>query len=298
MTLEEQINKDAAKALEGIKFGIDPDRAYDRGYFVEQAEDFFKLAEYYEKLDKSHGHDADAREDLAKIVFKYMVGNKANQFERLRRDPEKALTIGKSFTSEGADRLAKFVEKKRNDLLDKLSEESLHQLFLSIPLYETGNKEHDRIIMLRNKVSEMEKIAKDGGERVSVLQKELQELIQNAPKEQQEYFSKHPEGIRDIGNDLVETFYKEFKSLFRDKDKKLDKSALIKYLTENYKAAEEEMDKRPEKKKGDFWDDNLKSQYLMLGKQVYEIEKRAQEKADDPKEEAEKERLGAKGYKM
>ena len=286
----------ALEDLMGKSFGIDPNESYERKQFVEEMGRFFDFSGYYNKLKESKGTDLDSLQDLAAIASGYMVGKKEKNFDRLTNDPTMALKQGKCLVSAGEEKTAKFVENHRDSLLDKLSAEQLYVLFTSVPLYETGDKEHNRIRDVREKIRNMEQIADKRGDIGSVVQEEVKELIEKAPPEQKVFISMHRDAVRDITEDVVEGTHKEYQSLFRDKEGKLDKSALIKYLTENYEAAIREMNALPEKERAGFWSDNLKLPYLMLAQQLYFSENKEQKKEDDPEKEARNEKLAGKGY--
>ena len=79
-------------------------------------------------------------------------------------------------------------ENHRSELLNKLSGEQLYSLFSRVPLYKIGNKDHDRIIELRDKVMQISQAPEKGKDIGEIVQKEVNRLIEQAPEEQKKIY--------------------------------------------------------------------------------------------------------------
>lgn len=299
MTLEELIGREETKKLAGKPFGINPSMDYstedDRKEFVSRAGDLFDLEEYYGKLVKNSS-DFSALKDLVGKVGGYIEGDndyKRGWIERAKENPTHALERGDIYLSEGYLSMAKFVEKNRAQILEKLSAEQLYALFARVPLYETGDKEHDRAKNLRTMVMQIIKAEREGGDIGSIINAELNELRDKMPDENKIYVHQDAHlAVPGLGRAIVRAIFKSYNKLFKDKDGKLNKEALIRYLERNYKVMEDEMSRfKEEKDKFKCWDKNLKPQYREIARELYKSEEPAQKKEDEPEREKEIDRL-------
>lgn len=301
MALEEKV-KDAEFA--GKPFGIDPTHSYDRKEFVSVMEARKDIKEAYEKLDKSKFMDTGALMDLAAYSSAYHPGeaDPNARFQELwtawSRNPVVAMDYAKNaLLDPGEDRLAKYVENNRPKMLDELDEGKLHQLWTSIPLYQTGDKELDRAAETRNKVMQIQKAMQGEGNIDEVIQAEIDALIKKVPEEQRNYIFRNGDlvfgGIRKA---IVRRIQTEFSGLFKDKDGKLDKKALIKAIEKNYDAVKDFMEDRiPEedkKSRYDFWSDNIKPVDIALAETLHSPAKKEQKWEDDSEKEQWKQDAG------
>lgn len=291
--LEDLIGEEAFKEIAGKPFGIDPNTEYKRREFVKRAGDLFDVEEYYRKL-KENINDVDALNDLADLAVKYMVGGKDAEKEnrlQLLENHNLALSQANKLLDTGYYSMAKFIERNRDIVLDKLSEEQLYKLFLRVPLYETGNEELDRIRDLRNKVVEIKEAEKEEKDISSIIKGEIDNLVKKSPKEQMVYFFENIDLVMHVyRNIVVRTLHKKLVSLFKDKEGNLNKKELINYFERVYKVAEDFIsdELKDERDKAEYWNENLKPQYVEIARELYGPEKAEQKKKDDPKKEERK----------
>jgi len=280
---------DVVQELKGKPFGINPSSVYSRKSFVRNAKKLFDVEDAYKRLGESHLTDRGALEDLIKIGVDYADGTPEDNKTLWRAQPSVALDQGKALLDAGYEKTALFVANHRHSLLDKLSAEQLYALFSSVPLYKTGDKEHDNAAEIRNKVARIQEAANKGNDVGAVVAEEVEALVKNSPKEQQEYIMRNSHVvIPTLKNSVAKAMQKAFSKLFRDERGELNKTALIKYLERNYKVAENFIDEAPDEEKADYWGDNLKLQYVEIARQLYGSEDKAQKLKDNPEKEVRK----------
>lgn len=305
MTLDDLLGEEEVERIAGKPFGIamkrnaggvyefDPKFPYEIKEFVRRAGDLFDLEEYYGKLIQNSG-DVGALNDLTGLVTNYIEGDdeyKAEWVAQAKENPHLALSRGDKCLSSGYESMARFVESHRTDLLDKLSGEQLFAILSSprIPLYKIGDKKHDRVVDLRNKILQIQKASEEKGDLTSVVGEELKGLIGRIPVEHQAYIFENQHLVfPSLARVIVRALLKQYDSLFKNREGEYDKKALIKYLEANYKAAEDFIDEIPEserKERQDYWDKNQKVHYLEVARMLYASEKKEQKEEDNPEKE-------------
>ena len=318
----ETLLKDRYEKIKGHGFCIDSQRVYsrksdsDRAEFVRRADNLFDVEDYLQRLSKNVG-DMSAIKDLAGIAKHFMVGSREENEALLYENPYLALEQAESLYSHGSIAMAKYVEKNRDEIFEELEElgaEHLYKLFLRTPIYKryysskTGNsyktndEEYERIRKLKEKVEQMQRASQEGGDVGSVVQNELEELIEKAPEEQKIFIKRNQHlVIPSLTKSLVRIIQEEFGSLFKDKKGKLDGEKLRDYLEDNYKSVEyfieNEIPADKEEEKFKYWDDNLKMPYLEIARELFGPKKK-QEKLDSPNpevKEKEERKILAKG---
>ncbi len=291
MALTDYLTEDEIGEIKGKPFGIDFKGKYDREEFVKRAEDLFNVEEYYSKL-RENSSDIGALNDLMGIAIEYMADDKRKNIALLQKNPHLALEQGEILYSAGSYSMAKFVENNRNEFLDRLSVEQLYSLFRRVPLYKTEDKKYERIRGLREKVMLIQEVGRKGGDIGSVVEEELKELMEKVPDEQKGFIVRNQ--IPSLIKTLAEYIQKAFVSLFRDEEGKLDKSALRRFLEDNYKVAEDFIDKEipndKPKEKEKYWNDNLKTQYVEVARELYGSEKKEERKDKDKDKEERKDK--------
>ena len=301
-SLEELVGQ--VPSFEGKPFGINPKLGYshavDNGEFIGNADDLFDVEKYFKKLMDKQPADII---DLVKVAVKYHRGpaNRDERFQELINELNQGnagFDAAKNLRDAGYVEMGRFVDKNRDAVLDKLDEESLASLVMDpkIPLYITGNKEHDRFINLRQRMAEMQEAAKEGNPDAAIT-KEIQHYMMHVPEGQEEYYLKNqhlvvPKLIRLIQNAIQEAYGKYFAGA--DGKRKPDKGKLKAFIKANYKAMEDKIDKQDGdindrgSEKFNVWDKNLKMQYVELARRAYAIEKGPYEGKVDPAKEAHK----------
>ena len=297
MTLDELFSNETIKDMQAKRFSIEPDSSYDRAKFVDRCGDLFDLEEYYTRLRKDT-EDKDALDDIIGLISKYFPGGHDKEarsaiINELRKNPHEALQYGDTYLQVGIQDMAKFVEGKRKYMLDKLDANDLYSIFQRIPLYKSKDKAKDRPRKLRDKIMQIQQASQKEEDPSKVLQEELQELYKGLPKELQICFSQHPELMSNsLSQLLIRNIQKEYKGLFMNKDKKLDKQQIYDYLEQNYKIAtdfiDNEIPKENEKEKLEYWDKNLKRYYLEIARALHKPEKKIEKEEKDSDEKKEK----------
>jgi len=301
MALEKMIGEDEFKGIVGKPFGINPEAPYERKEFVARADPLFDLTGYHAALTKNSG-DVEALNDLTGLLSGYIEGDdqyKKEWTEQAKENPHLAISRSDKCLSMGYVNMAKFVEKNRKSLLDKLSAEQLYKVFSRVLLYKTGDKEHDRVADLKMKMMQIQQAVQEGGNINDVIAKELKELRESMPPEHQAYLFENEHIVSPaLGKVIIRTLQKKFSSLFRDDKGNLDKNQLIKYLKRNYKVVEDDIESIPadnEKERYKRWEKNLKPQYIEIARELLSSEKSEQKKEDDPDGEERKKTAKGKG---
>lgn len=282
--------------FEGKDFGINPKLSYshavDSGEFTGNADDLFDVEEYLQKLANKQPVNID---DLIKVAVKYHRGpaKEWDRFLELREEfnqENAASDAANNLLDEGYVQMAKFVDKNRDAVLDKLDAKSLASLVMDPrqPLYDTGDKEYNRFLGLRQRMAEMQEAAKEG-DPAAAIAKEITHYMQYVPKGQEEYYAKKqhlvvPKLIRLIQKSIKDAY----EGYFKGADGNFDKAKLKAFMEANYKAMEDKIDEMDgdiadrRSEKFNVWDKNLKMPYIELARRAYAIEKGPYEEKVDP----------------
>ncbi|MBM3234487.1 hypothetical protein FJZ19_05340 [Candidatus Pacearchaeota archaeon] len=295
-----------APIFEGKDFGIDENLGYsqavDSGEFTGNASDLFDVEDYFQKLsDKPH--DPATIDDLVGIAVNYHKGS-ANKGERLQELSEEfnqgnaAFDAAKGFLDAGYRSMARFVERNRDAVLDKLDAKSLWDLvkdWKRVDLYPTGNKEHDRFIALRNIKARMEQVREAGGNPALVIAEEIKPYLEHVPRGQEEYYAKHQHVVIPKLIELLRKALEDaYEKYFNGADGKLDKNKLRAFMEANYKRMEDRLNevdgdvKDLSTRRGDYWHKNLEPQYVELARRAYAVEKGPYKEKADPEKERQK----------
>jgi hypothetical protein len=281
----------------GKPFGIDPKKGYETKYFIDNADDLFKLLDNYKKFNED-SKNTDALNDLTKICGKYVKGSAV---ESIVRDPELAVSYANKILNNGVDSMAHYVETNRENVLDELSEKGLYSIFINATLFKNeSDKNHERIRKLRDKYVEITN-AKDEKEIEKTLEGDMKEYLDSVKNKNPILYEFVAENLSRVKphllNGLVTRIDKEFKSTFRNEKGELEKKEIKEYLEKNYDIAKNfistiEDDKRRRK----AWDKNLQGQYLMIAQALYAAEEEKRKKEEDEKDSVKKEakKLGIK----
>lgn len=295
----EELIRERFKELAGKPFGINPYMAYNRDNFVETTGKLFDVEKAYQRLNRNP-HDIGALNDLIGIAAGHMTGKPEDNIALLSQNPHVAIDQGDVLLSKGYTNLAKFVENHRNQFLSELSAEQLYALFEDerFPYYKTNDREHERASKLREKILQMKAAQKQGISLDAVVQQEVKELIEAAPEEQRIFIARNQHlVIPYLTRAIIEELQGAYAGLFRDKEGNLDRNALINYLIANYNVAEDFIAGVPDKEQADYWNDNLKPQYVEIARQLYSSEKAAKERDENPEKEARKDRARELGLR-
>ena len=304
LTLEELIGKEQLDSISGKRFGIIDVKMnrdgvtygnipnYERKEFVERAGDLFDVEEYYAKL-KQNSNDMDALKDLIKIAVDYVPGDKKRMKVLMQENPHLAISQADSLYSYGTIAMAKYIEKNRSKVFDKLNEKQLYSVFQKTPSYITGNKEYDRIKVLKEKIKQMQEAEENKMDISLIVRDEFQELIERIPEEQRKFISDNADLVMPVLNQsLIHGIQRAYRSLFRDAEGNPIKSQIVDYLKANYKVAEDFMENEIPKDKPferfDVWDKRLKPHYIELARELYRPEKKEVKKDKDKDKEERK----------
>jgi hypothetical protein len=299
MTSLEQILDNVQRGA-NPKFCLDRDQAYDRKYFVERAGQFFDLEQYNANFVKN-SNDIGVFHDLSNNL----LNNSPDGFfnpqtaEKIQTDPHFALDTAHAFLNEGYFSFARYASRNRDEMLDKLSDKALMELFTRTHSYKTGNPEYDHIKQLKDRINMITQLQEEGRSPTEAITKEeLDAELGKYSLGMQEFIKRHQSVmLQPRMESILSSIVKQYTSLFKKEDDSLNRTALINYLKENHKVAEDVIKDNdvPDNEKFALWDKNLKPFYLELARQVYELEKKEYKTDKDKDKEQRKEDYSALG---
>jgi hypothetical protein len=297
--LTDIINQDTGQAILRPDFSINPNASYDRKSFVKHAGDLFDLQEYSGKL-REKTNDFDSLYDLINVLIKYAPGDAETNVNTWKHDTHEALKQANDFEGPGSVAMGKFVERRRESILNKLSAEQLYALFQRIPIYEGNKPQHKKIKTLRDKVYGMQKAAQEEQDPSQVVADEVRQLIEMASPDKKEFIMRNQKAmLASLNIAVIKSIQKEYSLLFKDANGKLNKNQIKEFLKDNYQIVEDFLDdefsNKNNEEKADYWNDNLKPQYLQLANALYGPEEKAQKLVDNRAKEERKARAKALG---
>jgi len=295
--LEQMIGAGAIDDIVRPEFAIDPVIVYNRDTFVKHAGSLFDLTEAYGELKKNSGN-FDALYDLIDVLRDYVPGDLGANLQVWENTPSEAIKQANTLEKQGSKAMGKFVERKRGNLLNKLSAEQLHSLFQTIPIYKGDNPAYERIRTIREKIYDIQEKAQNGGDPSAVVAEDVHNLIQHSSADKQEFIMRnHKAMMSSLTNAVIKAITKEYQGLFKTANGNLIKNQIKGFLEDNYQIADDFVDSVPNSEKDKYWNDNLKPQYLEIAKMLYGSEKKAQKYAANPAKETRKAQAKAIGLR-
>jgi len=189
------------------------------------------------------------------------------------------------------DNRARYAKEKYSNFIDGFDDNHWMNLISSLPLYKTGNKEHDEIVECLNQTKQMDEIGGDPEKMTNFLSKKAKNFdpIVQAEFRREMYNERYSRTL--FGLYQRETQIKYMKSFFDEKGEL--KKGLAKSIFENsLRAAEREMEKETDEgNKNDIWESDIRQYYLNLDSIKYKSEKnKLEEEKEKNKDNAPKER--------
>lgn len=295
MVLNDIMDGNAQAQVRKPDLSIDPSSAYSRKEFVTHAGDLFDLIKHSGKL-REHSDDFTALNDLMRVLIKYVPGDNATNVERWKSNSHNALGEANDLETKASLSMAKFVEGKREALLDKLDDKQLYDLFGNVPIYEGATPENKKIKRLRDKIYAMSQASQQGQDPSAVVAEDVTELINGASDEKKEFIMRNQKAMTSsMTIAVIKALQKEYNGLFKRADGSVNRPKLKRFLIDNYQVAEDFISGVPDDEKEDYWNDNMKPQYLILAQALYGPEKKAQKLADNSPKELRKKAARALG---
>jgi hypothetical protein len=309
-----------------------------RAQFVKSTDELFDLEGYLGVLNKDI-NNRDALHDFIKKGLKYIPNEeetltkailehpeitpeKINQIlseqsgNAFIQSPSLALEQAERVVSQGYMNTALFVQNNRAEILEHLTAEQLFSIVNRVPLYKTYNDEHDAFVLLREKLTKMQKAQEEGTGLEDILKADLKEISSKIAREQIEFMNATPEMSSSLYQSIIEALQKAHATYFVTEGK-LDKNKLKAFLEDNYKVIEDiiKNDDVPEAKdkdgnimrdsltgipygeKFERWNNNLKQQYVELARELHSTEKQVYKRKADEEKEDRKARHKRRGIK-
>ncbi|MFA7707564.1 MAG: hypothetical protein WCX73_01315 [Candidatus Pacearchaeota archaeon] len=286
MALTDIIGKDAMKKMLGAEIAIDPNSNYDRKTFVKNVGTLVDLNKYSDKLRKNV-NDSSALYDLINVLGRYTPGDLETNINTWKSDPHQALIQAKDLDDEGSYAMAKFVEGKREKLLDKLNKEQLYGFFEALVkqkmICKQDTPKNKKIKELAEKSYAIKNAESEGHDPSYIVSGDVQQLMEMASPNKREFIMRNRNAVvASMHIAVVKAIKTEYSKLFKKADgKTIDKTQIKKFLIDNYKIAEEFIDDLPKEERPERWSDNLKPQYMFLATAVQQVEKPKQKMKDN-----------------
>lgn len=246
---------------------IDPKKGYNRLEFLVAEIDLEKdMRGWQEQLIKDP-YNPKIREKISRKLY-------GDPKAHLGKSPDWIRKEVKTAFDDGTKKMAEYVGKNLESFLELFKGQSLVGLLMSLPLYQTGNKEHDRVVSAINHVREMDSVAKEGDInkiREIVMESMKQRNVPDYAKTLVDYFSKDDKYMVDLfREDIGRARHNLGKTLAEDE--KINESQLKNVIRNSIqKAKDEYKDEKDEGKKGDIWDDDIEPCYTIIAKAALPI---------------------------
>jgi len=243
---------------------LDPGKSYDDSKAIQHYEDYEDAKQYLSILSQDP-ENTPAWEKAGELLYKnpnFYFGTKTSP----RADLE-------SMVSSETNRFALFAKKNSSEIYDKLKPEDFAELIQKVPLYKTGDKEHDELADAINEYRKMLEISRDPDKKFSYVQERVNDskeewALQSFARFGKNNFEKMFEGYLNFAQAKI------ISKMF-DSNKKLRGEFLKKVFKDSLAEAEKDFkdENYSEGEKTDIWDNNIKSYYVALFEQAYKIEK-------------------------
>ena len=262
------------ETYENLYVPMDGGQNYDRGDFVKGAGDLFDLEGYLEKLVKD-SRNPDALSDLGLLL-------RNNPGFYHEQDPIVSRTESDRAYSHGVEAMSQYVKRNLNDFLGLCDDGHIVGYATSVPIYRTGNKEHDDFVDSLNEVKRIGEIAKSGDPGKA--REYVQGKLENVPQWLKEAF-----GILSGDSDYIQALFQEFAGydqakftrMIQDESGKVKRGFLEGVIKNSLKKAWKEHDKAHERDKNDVYKGDIRPLYIELARLVYTKEKAAEKKGKD-----------------
>ncbi|HKZ34015.1 MAG TPA: hypothetical protein VJ142_02150 [Candidatus Nanoarchaeia archaeon] len=252
---------------------IELGRGYDRRKLIQHYETFRDIGQWLQTIQKDP-ENTGVREDAGDLLRTnpqyYFKANRSP-----RSDLEGAL-------SEEHDHLGEYAREHSSTLYGKLKSEDYVGLVQRVPLYKTGNREHDEFVEVMN---ENRKLA-EASEDPEKMAEYVGGKVKNFPKWAQISYMRHGESdLRLIFQSYLNSANAKLRAIMLDEKRNPRSEFLKEVFEESLKEAETELDQESysDKEKNDIWKRNIRPYYMALLEKGYEKEKK-EEDGDIPQE--------------
>ncbi len=252
---------------------INPEGDYNSQDIIQHYEDFQDINEYLQALQKD-SENVNVWEKAGELLH---GGNKLF-YTQSKTSPRLGL---EKTLSEESNKLAKYADKNSSTIFGKLEPESYAELIQKVPLYKTGNKEHDDFVELMNNYRKVTEAGQDINKMTEYVQKKVMdsdcsdgikmELLANIYNER--YIQVQFQGYMNLAKaELDEKTY--------DANKNVKTGFLEKIFKNSLDEAEAELRKEDysESEKNDILEANIRPYKFALLEEAYKKEKGDEDK--------------------
>lgn len=226
-TLEKMVEKEAsgAKKSKMDDFGINPKLKYDSKYFMEKADNLFRLQQDYQSLVKNAG-DLSALKSLSAIILDYMPGDR-NQKEQIIRDPMAVSEYAEVLLNIGVKKMIQYVENNFKLMIAKLPKDKLSEMAWVLSGKAKKEAEYHAAIKEKDLDHLRQDLVADVSNKYSDFKNKLEKCLNN-----DDVFTMY--WAQETMKTMRSKFYNQFE-VKGGKDKKItkiDENKAIKYLTD------------------------------------------------------------------
>ncbi|MCK4552964.1 hypothetical protein KAT80_02060 [Candidatus Pacearchaeota archaeon] len=247
---------------------IDQKQDYDGENLIQHYENFQDMNKWLQVLTQD-SENTGVWEDAGGLLRK-----NPRYYFNAKRSPRSDL---EDTLSEESNNLARYAENNSPTFYGKLGPEDYSELIQKVPLYKTGDGEHDEFVDVINELGNLAGAREDPNKMHAY----VQEKISKAPMWAQISFARYGE------NDLSTLFESylinadaELKAKMYDENKEIKHTFLEKVFKDSLDEAEKEVKKEDysEKEKNDVWERNVKPYHMALLEGMYKKGKKDEDK--------------------
>jgi len=253
--------------LEPFYRPIDPTRDYDRVDLIQHYEGFRDMNKWLQILQKD-SENTGVRENAGQLLRK-----NPHYYFNAKRSPRSDL---EDALSEEYDHLSIYAKKHSSTLYGKLGSEDYADLILKVPLYKTGNKEHDEFVEV---MDENRKLGEASGDPEKMA-KYVGGKIKNFPKWAQISFMRYGENdLKIIFQSYVNSVNARLKAIMFDEKGNVRSKFLERVFRDSLDEAEKDLkdEDYSDKEKNDIWQRNIRPYHMAVLEKAYEKEKQKED---------------------
>jgi len=264
---------------ENLYHPINPEEDYNRDTFVPAFGKFSDLESYIQALIKD-SRDPSAISDLGALLHK-----DSNFYEEMSNPARVARVEADRAYSHSVDATAQYVKRNLDDFFEITEDNSLVNYVVSVPIYRTGNEEHDEFVDSVESIREISEIAqsKDPSKSRNYVQRKL-ENVPDWLKESFAVLQSDSTYVQALFQNFATHDQREFEKKLTDKDGKIRRKFLEGVVKDSLKEAYKQYDKETnEGDKEDIWKIDIRPHYTELARTVYPKERAERKEDEDPK---------------
>ena len=252
----------------------------DAEYSLKTIDNAFKDMGDLEKYVSTLQQDS-ANPDAIEKSGKFLRGDERYYFQA-NRSPRGDLEMNLSDQEKG---LAGFARTNQTKLKSELQKEDYLELVQKLPIYKTGDKEHDDFADVLNDYKKLSEISQDENKKFQY----IAEQVNNAPEWVQESFARHGKREYQIDFDLeIQNSRRQITSKLSDSEGTPKYTFVKKVIEDSLNEAEKELNNEnySDSEIKDVYETNIRPYELAILETAYKrMKTKDQNKIDSPKKQ-------------